>query len=62
MDCPVCHKSMRLLEKDTSSGRDIREYICDACGKTNREDRGDALWKIISDDREEKGGCPRGER
>ncbi len=44
---------MDLAEKDTSSGRDIREYKCPRCGYSDWEDRGPALWKILHDDREE---------
>jgi hypothetical protein len=44
---------MDMTEKDTSSGRDIREYRCSRCGHTDWEVRGPALWKILSDDREE---------
>jgi hypothetical protein len=44
---------MKLAEKDTSSGRDIREYQCTECGYSDWEDRGTALWKVLSDDREE---------
>jgi rubredoxin len=44
---------MRMTEKDTFSGRDMREYQCSRCGYTNWEDRGTALWQILSDDREE---------
>jgi hypothetical protein len=44
---------MRMTEKDTSSGRDIREYLCDCCGHTDWEERGPALWQILHDDREE---------
>ncbi|MGD0294165.1 MAG: hypothetical protein ABSB30_09940 [Terracidiphilus sp.] len=42
-----------MTEKDTSSGRDIREYACDGCGHTDCEIRGPALWQILHDDREE---------
>jgi len=52
MVCSKCGKEMRMTEKDTSSGRDIREYACDNCGHTDWEDRGPALWQILSDDRE----------
>ncbi len=44
---------MRMTDKNTFSGRDIREYKCDACGHDDWEDRGKALWQILSDDREE---------
>jgi hypothetical protein len=44
---------MTQTEKDTSSGRDIREYKCSRCGHSDWEDRGRALWQILHDDREE---------
>jgi hypothetical protein len=44
---------MKLEEKDTSSGRDIREYKCTKCGYSDWEDRGTAMWKLLSDAREE---------
>jgi hypothetical protein len=53
MDCIKCGEPMRMTEKDTSSGRDIREYTCDRCGHSDWEDSGKALWQILSDDREE---------
>ena len=53
MNCSKCGEPMRMTEKDTSSGRDIREYACDNCGHTDWEERGPALWQILSDDREE---------
>jgi hypothetical protein len=43
---------MDMVEKDTSSGRDIREYKCSQCGYSDWEDRGTALWQILSDARE----------
>jgi DNA-directed RNA polymerase subunit M/transcription elongation factor TFIIS len=51
--CPKCSGYMKLTEKDTSSGRDIREYKCSECGYSDWEDRGTALWQILSDDRKE---------
>ena len=53
MVCAKCGEEMRMTEKDTSSGRDIREYACDGCGHTDCEIRGPALWQILHDDREE---------
>jgi hypothetical protein len=44
---------MRMTEKDISSGRDIREYLCDGCGHSDWEERGPALWKILHGEREE---------
>ncbi len=42
---------MRLEDKDTSSGRDMRDYRCDACGEACVVNRGPALWQILSDAR-----------
>jgi hypothetical protein len=53
MICSKCGEEMRMTEKDTSSGRDIREYACDGCGHSDWEVYGTALWKILHDDREE---------
>ena len=33
MKCPKCGKEMDLYEKDTSSGRDMRTYVCRPCDK-----------------------------
>jgi DNA-directed RNA polymerase subunit M/transcription elongation factor TFIIS len=53
MICVKCGEAMRVTEKDTSSGRDIREYICPGCGYSDWEDNGMALWQILSNDRQE---------
>ena len=53
MICAKCSEEMRMTEKDTSSGRDIREYACDGCGHADWEVQGPALWQILSDDRKE---------
>ncbi len=53
MICSKCGKEMRQTDKNTFTGRDIREYLCDGCGHSDWEDRGKALWQILSDDREE---------
>ena len=52
MNCTKCGEAMRMVEKDTSSGRDIREYVCPGCGYSDWEDTGPALWQILSDFRE----------
>jgi hypothetical protein len=31
MQCLKCKKDMDLYEKDTSSGRDMRTYVCRPC-------------------------------
>ena len=53
MNCTKCGEAMRMTEKDTSSGRDIREYVCPGCGYSDWEDTGPALWQILSDAQEE---------
>jgi len=53
MICSQCGEEMRMTEKDTSSGRDFREYECSRCGHTDWEDRGSAFWKILSEFNEE---------
>jgi cytochrome c551/c552 len=53
MQCVKCGAEMDQTEKDTSSGRDIREYACRSCGHTDWEVLGPALWKILHEDREE---------
>jgi hypothetical protein len=49
MICAQCGETMRMIEKDTSSGRDIREYLCPGCGHSDWADSGTALWKVFSD-------------
>ena len=56
-DCPKCGGYMKLAEKDLS-GRDIREYQCTGCGYSDWEDRGTAMWKLLSDAREEAEAKP----
>ena len=51
--CPKCGGELYLEDKNTFSGRDIREYACRSCGHTDWEVQGPALWKILHDDREE---------
>ncbi len=47
-----CGQEMRLEDKDTSSGRDMRIYYCDHCQELHIVDNGIALWKVLSDARE----------
>jgi hypothetical protein len=49
--CKKCGEEMRMTEKDTASGRDIREYECAHCGHSDWEVCGPALWQLLSDDR-----------
>jgi DNA-directed RNA polymerase subunit RPC12/RpoP len=53
MDCAKCGEPMRMTDKNSFSGRDIREYKCDRCGHEDWEDNGEALWQILHNDREE---------
>lgn len=52
--CPECGGELKLEEKDTSSGRDIREYRCAKCGKAVAVDGGAAVWKALHDENERK--------
>ncbi|MGB0072723.1 MAG: hypothetical protein WBP71_07210 [Terracidiphilus sp.] len=51
MICTKCGNPMRQTDKNTFSGRDIREYECTGCGHEDWEDRGTAMWQIFSDAR-----------
>ncbi len=46
--CPQCGGKVEELDKDTSSGRDVRYYKCYACGWSDFVDVGIALWKALS--------------
>ena len=43
-----CNKP--TVDKLTSTGRDIRDFDCPACGWGDSEDRGPALWTMMSAD------------
>jgi rubredoxin len=47
--CPRCQGRTRLVDKQTFTGRDLREYGCTACDWTHLFDLGDAMCKIMSD-------------
>jgi transposase-like protein len=51
--CPKCGGPIET-EKDSSSGRAMREYTCHACHWSDYDDEGTALWKAISDLKEKK--------
>jgi DNA-directed RNA polymerase subunit RPC12/RpoP len=53
--CPDCGLEMEQIEKTTFTGRDMREYQCRKCGRTEIIDRGKALWEILSEANEESG-------
>lgn len=49
MKCPHCVREMELVDKQTFTGEDIREYYCAACDKSFIERGGIALWQAIHD-------------
>jgi predicted RNA-binding Zn-ribbon protein involved in translation (DUF1610 family) len=48
-ECPKCGKEMRLVDRSSMSGNDMRTYRCDDCREEHIVDFGTALWKILSD-------------
>ena len=54
MNCQKCGQPMDLYEKDTSSGRDMRTYVCRPCDKYVDFDNGVALWQMLHDAREKR--------
>jgi hypothetical protein len=53
--CPECAIEMVQIEKTTFTGRDMREYQCPKCGRTQIIDNRKALWAILSEANEESG-------
>ncbi len=54
--CPKCGGRTRQIGKDTMSGSDLREYGCSVCGWNHVFDFGVALWKRISDAKNDPAG------
>ena len=54
--CPQCNGETHQTDKDTSSGREIRDFQCKACGWSHFFDCGPALWKILSDANKHESG------
>ena len=54
MICTKCGALMYQTDKNTMTGRVIREYLCRNCGHTDWKDDGVALWKVLHDAREEE--------
>lgn len=52
MICANCGELMDQTDKNTFTGRVIREYECRKCGHTDWEDDGVALWQVLHDARE----------
>ena len=61
MICAKCGELMDQTDKNSFSGRVIREYLCRKCGHTDWEDDGVALWQVLHDARE-KGETEAAER
>ena len=51
--CPNCATPMKQTEKNTFTGREMREYECPKCGRKEIIDHGKALWEILSDANQE---------
>ena len=50
--CPECGGKI-TVDKITTSGRDIRDYDCLTCGWGAHEDRGPALWTMMSSENDD---------
>jgi Zn ribbon nucleic-acid-binding protein len=53
MICAKCGAQMHQTDKNTMTGRVIREYECGICGHTDWADEGVALWQVLHDAREQ---------
>jgi|GEM_PF-2250178 len=51
--CPHCGGELVFEEKNTFTGREMREYRCVKCRQSVVEDRGVALWQVLHDTNEE---------
>ena len=47
--CPKCGGALRFEDKNTFTGREMREYRCVSCGYLVVEDCGVALWQVLHD-------------
>jgi predicted RNA-binding Zn-ribbon protein involved in translation (DUF1610 family) len=47
--CPKCGREMRLVDRSSMSGDDMRTYRCGHCQEEHILDFGTARWKILSD-------------
>ena len=47
--CPKCGAEMRLVDRSSMSGDDMRSYRCDNCEEEHIRDFGTAAWKRFSD-------------
>jgi rubredoxin len=46
--CPECNGETHQTEKETFTGREMREYQCKACGWRHIFELGPALWTVFS--------------
>jgi DNA-directed RNA polymerase subunit M/transcription elongation factor TFIIS len=53
MICAKCGTQMHQTDKNTMTGRVIREYECGNCGHSDWVDEGVALWQVLHDAREQ---------
>jgi hypothetical protein len=51
--CPNCATAMKETEKNTFTGREMREYECSKCGRKEIIDHGKALWETLSEANEQ---------
>jgi predicted RNA-binding Zn-ribbon protein involved in translation (DUF1610 family) len=49
--CPKCGREMRLVDRSSMSGDDMRTYRCGHCQEEHILDFGTARWKVLSDAR-----------
>ncbi|MGD1106764.1 MAG: hypothetical protein ABR865_06945 [Terracidiphilus sp.] len=54
MICTKCGSLMDQTDKNSFSGRVIREYLCRKCRHTDWEDDGVALWQALHDSLEKE--------
>jgi hypothetical protein len=50
--CLKCGDEMRLVDRSSMGGSDMRSYRCDRCEEEHILDFGTATWKLLSDARE----------
>jgi rubredoxin len=48
--CPKCGGAAVFEDKNTFTGRIMREYRCQSCRYLLIQDEGEALWQVLHDD------------
>jgi predicted RNA-binding Zn-ribbon protein involved in translation (DUF1610 family) len=46
--CPKCGQEMRMVDRSSMGGDDMRSYRCDRCQEEHILDFGTAAWKRLS--------------